>query len=111
MSEQEKQQAEQPTETQEEVTSEIVELEWQEVSQIFKLREELSNIEAHFSTMCLNFEKRKAELIGTISEYEKALYGAARSLSSEKGISQELTYELKLPASEGEKGYFIRKQQ
>ena len=111
MSEQEKKETTTPAETQEEITSEIVEIEWKEISQIFKLKEELSNVETHFSTMCLNFEKRKAELISTISEYEKALYGAARNLSIEKGISQELSYELKLPTSEGEKAYFIRKQQ
>ncbi len=109
-----KQQAKQTVETdeqQEQITSEIVELEWEDVSQMFKLREDLSNIEAHFSTMCLNFEKRKVEIMGRISEYEKALYSSARQLSSDKGISQEITYELKLPSSEGEKGYFIRKQQ
>ena len=110
MSEQEKQEIAQPTETQEEVTSDIVELEWEEVSQIFLLREELRNIESHFSSMCLNFEKRKMEMISTISEYEKAMYSAAKHLSSEKSISQEISYELKLPANEGEKGYFLRKE-
>ena len=84
---------------QEEITnsSEIVELEWEEVDNIFSLRQNLVNLESHFSTMCLNFEKRKAELLKTMQEYEKAMYSLANQLKSEKNINPELTYELKLP--------------
>lgn len=90
-------------------SSEIIELEWTEVEQVFGLRKELSNIETHFATMCLDFEKRKSELLRTMSEYETAMYSLANQLKAEKNINPELTYELKLPQSPEEKAYFIRK--
>ena len=90
-------------------SSEIIELEWPEVEQIFNLREDLTNIETHFSTMCLNFEKRKSEILRTMSEYENAMYTLANQLKGSKNINPELTYELKLPASPSEKAYFLRK--
>ena len=90
-------------------SSEIIELEWSEVEQVFNLRKELSNIETHFATMCLNFEKRKSELLRTMSEYETAMYGLANQLKVEKNINPELTYELKLPQAPEEKAYFLRK--
>jgi hypothetical protein len=90
-------------------SSEVVELEWPEVEQIYDLRTELTNIEAHFSAMCLNFEKRKTELLRTMSEYENAMYSLANQLKAAKNINPELTYELKLPNSTEEKAYFLRK--
>lgn len=96
---------------QEETTnsSEIIELEWPEVEQIFSLRESLTTIEANFSSMCLNFEKRKMQILSTITEYENAMYSLAGQLKKEKNIDPNLTYELKLPSSQEEKAYFIRK--
>tara|TARA_R110000796_G_scaffold104821_2_gene214723 strand:+ start:242 stop:577 length:336 start_codon:yes stop_codon:yes gene_type:complete len=100
------------TTTQERTTnsSEIVELEWKEVEQIFALRENLTSIEANFSSMCLNFEKRKMEALSAMKEYENAMYSLAGQLKEEKNIDESLTYELKLPASPEEKAYFIRKE-
>ena len=71
---------------QEEVTnsSEIIELEWPEVEQIFALRESLTSIEANFSSMCLNFEKRKMEVLSTMKEYENAMYSLAGQLKEQK---------------------------
>ncbi len=103
--------SEQQNEETQQVTSEIIEIEWEEISQIHKLREELTNIETHFSTMCLNFEKRKLEIMNMISSYESSMINLAKQLRTEKDISEDVTYELKLPVSEGEKGYFIRKDQ
>ena len=96
--------------TQEETTnsSEIVELEWPEVEQILALRENLTSIEANFSSMCLNFEKRKMEVLSTMKEYENAMYSLAGQLKEQKNIDSSLTYELKLTASQKEKAYFIR---
>ena len=91
------------------ISSEIVELEWEEVEGIFSMRENLTNLEAHFSTMCLNFERRKTELLRTMLEYENAVYSLANQLKTEKSINPELTYELKLPQSPEQKAYFIRK--
>ena len=76
-------------------SSEIIELEWPEVEQIFNLREDLTNIETHFSTMCLNFEKRKSEILRTMSEYENAMYTLANQLKGSKNKNPELTNELK----------------
>ncbi len=100
---------EETTEQESENSSEIIELEWTEVEQIFNLRRDLTNIEAHFSTMCLNFEKRKSEILRTMSEYESAMYGLANQLKGSKNINSELTYELKLPTNPEEKAYFLRK--
>jgi hypothetical protein len=97
--------------TQEEATnsSEIIELEWPEVEQIFALRENLTSIEANFSSMCLNFEKRKMEILSTMKDYENAMYSLAGQLKEQKNIDASLTYELKLPSTTEEKAYFIRK--
>ena len=90
-------------------SSEIIELEWEEVEGIFSMRDNLTSLEAHFSTMCLNFERRKTELLRTMSEYENTMYSLASQLKTEKGINPELTYELKLPQTPEQKAYFIRK--
>ena len=90
-------------------SSEIIELEWEEVEGIFSMRENLTNLEAHFSTMCLNFERRKTELLRTMSEYENTMYSLANQLKGHKNINPELTYELKLPQNPEEKAYFLRK--
>jgi hypothetical protein len=37
------------------------------------------------------------------------LYNMAQNLQKSKNIDDSLTYELKLPAAPGEKGYFLRK--
>jgi len=90
-------------------SSEIIDLEWSEVEQIYDLREEYVKIETHFSKLCVNFEKRKAQLLKAVSEYETAMFSLANQLKAAKNISPELTYELKLPQTPEGKAYFLRK--
>ena len=49
------------------------------------------------------------QILSTITEYENAMYSLAGQLKKEKNIDPNLTYELKLPSSQEEKAYFIRK--
>lgn len=87
----------------------IVEVEWEEVREIFEVRAALLEVESTLSSMLLNFEKKKAAFLHRARELEASMYTAGSILRDAKQINQELTYELKLPATQGEKAYFIRK--
>lgn len=92
-------------------SSEVVELTWQEVEPIVTTRAQLKQYENELAAMLLAYEKRKLIFLDRISNLEDEVIVNARNLRDSKGISPESTYELKLPMSEGEKGYFIRKEQ
>ena len=68
-------------------------------------------MESYFANMCLQFEKSKANMISQITYGQNDLYMMAEQLQKSKNIDSKLTYELKLPSSAGEKGYFVRKEQ
>ena len=97
--------------TTEETTSEegVIELEWEEVREIFEIRKALVGVESTLSSMMLEFEKRKAAFLHRARELEASMYQAGGDLRLKKQLNEELTYEVKLPSTEGEKGYFIRK--
>ena len=103
-------QAPETTET-ESVTNngEVVEVDWERVQPVFEFRQRLVNLEAHFSSMCLQFEKNKTNLMNQIVYGQADLYSMAQNLQKELNVNENLTYELKLPANPGEKGYFLRK--
>ena len=61
--------------------------------------------------MILAYEKRKLQMLDQISQLEETMMSDAKALQTSKELDQEATYELKLPTKEGEKGYFIRKEQ
>ena len=92
-------------------SNEVVELAWQEVEPIITIRAQLKEHENELAAMLLAYEKRKLIFLDRISSLEEAMIANARNLRDSKGISSESPYELKLPTSEGEKGYFIRKEQ
>jgi hypothetical protein len=95
--------------TPETTNSEIVEVEWAKVQPVFEFRQKLQNLEAYFSNMCLQFEKNKTNLMSQIVYGETDLYAMAQTLQKDLNVCENLTYELKLPAAAGEKGYFLRK--
>lgn len=89
--------------------NEIVEVEWEKIQPVFEFKQKLENLETYFSNMCLQFEKNKANLMNQIVYGETDLYTMAQTLQKDLKVSENLTYELKLPATPGEKGYFLRK--
>jgi|TARA_B100000282_G_scaffold273178_1_gene228967 hypothetical protein len=100
---------EETTETTEPTTNEVVEVEWEKIQPVFEFRQRLVNLETHFSNMCLQFEKNKANLMNQIVYGQADLYAMAENLQKDLNVNENLTYELKLPATPGEKGYFLRK--
>lgn len=90
---------------------EIIEVEWENVKPIFEFRQKIEEMESYFANMCLQFEKSKANMISQITYGQNDLYMMAEQLQKSKNIDSKLTYELKLPSSAGEKGYFVRKEQ
>ena len=97
-------------EIQEPTTSDIVEIEWELVKDTYENRAALIQTEHYLSNMLLQHEKRKAEILEEVSRLESNLYSRASALREELNLDQELTYELKLPQKEGEKAYFLRKE-
>ena len=97
-------------ETQEEQeVPEVVEFSWEESQDVLALREELYRTQHTLSNFLLETEKRKAALMSRFEMVEKEMYMSAQALQQKYSISSEHTYEIKLPTKEGEKGYFIRK--
>lgn len=112
MSEQNTQQTEeQVVESEERSTNDVVELSWDEVGRIVSVRSLLKRTESDLATMILAYEKRKLQMLDQISQLEEAMMSSAKELQATKGLDEETPYELKLPSKEGEKGYFIRKEQ
>lgn len=90
-------------------STEVVEVDWEQIQPVFEFRQRLVNLENHFSSMCLQFEKNKTNLMNQIVYGQADLYAMAQNLQKELNVNENLTYELKLPATPGEKGYFLRK--
>ena len=92
-------------------SDEIIEVSWEAVRALFELKVAAAQTEAQLSNLLLQHEKNKANFLDRLSEMESQLYNTAFSLRNSLEISPDLVYELKLPQKEGEKGYFIRKDQ
>lgn len=89
---------------------EVVEIEWETIKEVYELKSSLAETENYLSQLLLQHEKSKERLLHRMSTIESALYESARRIRDEKEVSQEITYELKLPQNPGEKGYFLRKE-
>ena len=89
---------------------EVIELEWETVKEVYELKASLSEVEEYLSQFLLQHEKSKQALMRRMNTIESALYDSARAMRDSKGVSKDLTYELKLPQSPGEKGYLLRKE-
>ena len=98
-----------PTEKSKLRSDEIIEIEWPEVEHLFKANAVSQQLESSLASLCLQFEKRKQNLLSRMQEAEAYVYNHGSALRDSKGIDSELTYELKLPANQGEKGFFVRK--
>lgn len=107
----EEQKEEQNTNPEERTTNDVVELSWDEVGRIISIRSMLQRTETELSSMILAYEKRKLQLLDQMSQLEEAMMSDAKTLQAAKGLDDQTSYELKLPNKEGEKGYFIRKEQ
>lgn len=97
-------------ESRETIASDVIELEWEEISEVFAIQQETKGMENYFSNMVLGFEKTKSAILGRLFQMEEVLYAKAEEVKVNKGVDPALTYELKLPEAEGEKGYFVRKE-
>lgn len=112
MSEENTQQVEElSTQNEETAVNDVIELSWDEVSRIISIRSALQRSEAELANMILAYEKRKLQMLDQISQLEETMMSDAKELQASKELDQDSTYELKLPSKEGEKGYFIRKEQ
>ncbi len=90
-------------------TNEVVEVNWENIQPVFEFKQKLQNLETYFSSMCLQFEKNKANLMNQIVYGQSDLFTMAQDLQKSLNVNENLTYELKLPTTPGEKGYFLRK--
>ena len=100
---------EEASDTEELFSESVLELTWDETKDIAQARTLLQETESQLSRMMIQFEKQKANLLDRFSKLESFMFQSATALKDAKKINPELTYELKLPQNEGEKGYFIRK--
>jgi hypothetical protein len=93
----------------EETNQDIIELDWEEIQDVFAAREELAGLHGYLSNMMLQFEKTKKSLVERAIEMETDLYKRATEIKDSKNVGDDLTYELKLPNKAEEKGYLIKK--
>ena len=90
-------------------TDEIIEVEWSQVEQLFKINQYARQLDSQLADLCLRYEKTKQNLLSRLSECETFLYNSGTTLKDSQGIDPSVSYELKLPKEEGEKAFFIRK--
>ena len=109
MSEQNQNQEESQNQEEQSITQDVVEVEWEEVQGILSIREVMLESEEQLASWLLSVEKQKSRLLNRADQLERSLYAAAAQLRADKEINTDFTYELKLPQSQGEKAYFIRK--
>ena len=101
----------QEVETQESVENkDIVEIQWEEIEDVFGLRRDLMELEQYLSQAFLNFEKTRTAVMNRIIAAEGRMYNSAEELKILKGIEPNEPYELKMPTSEGDKAYFVKRQ-
>ena len=91
--------------------SEIIDVEWSDIKTIFEFKQKLEDLEGYFANMCLHFEKEKVNIMTQITYGQNDLFMMAQQLQKSMNIDENLTYELKLPQEEGQKGFFVRKDE
>ena len=100
--------------TSEEVESnfqEVVEVPWEDIEPLTRLRSNAGELEEYISQTLIQMEKRKMTLMTRLSELERVVYKQAQELRDSLPLNPDWSFELKLPESIGEKGYFIRKEE
>ena len=88
---------------------EIIEVEWEEIEEIYNLRQNHTVMEQNLAILCIEHEKTKQQLVQHIVQSETTLNELGLNLLDLKGIDTTRTHELKLPTTPGEKAYFVRK--
>lgn len=89
---------------------EVVEVSWEKAKETFDIRKELIQTKRYLADILLEQERKKAKLLSRVSMLENAMYDSATSIQKSMSLNPEWTYEFKLPTKEGEKAYFIHKQ-
>tara|TARA_Y100000356_G_scaffold114235_1_gene102688 strand:- start:20 stop:361 length:342 start_codon:yes stop_codon:yes gene_type:complete len=89
---------------------EVVEIDWEDAERIVQLREQLAKTQQGFASFLLDVEKRRYAMMSRCEMLEAEMYRAAEEVQERYKVSNEATYELKLPTQPGEKGYFILKE-
>lgn len=100
----------QPQESKEPSSPEIIEIEWEEAKEMVSIRAALLATEQQLSKLLLACEKQKSQLLSRTSDLESLLYQTASALKDSKDVDDSVAYELRLPESEGTKGYFVKKE-
>jgi len=102
-----------PTEEIEEspLADEIIEVGWEKVKEAYNIRSMLRETEDYMGKMFVDFEKRKKSLLLRSAQLEEELYRVAAIVKEEQNVTNDFTYELKLPQKPGDKGYFVRKDE
>lgn len=90
-------------------SDEVIDIEWEQVEQLYRVNTYSKQLESQLAEMCLRHEKTKQNLLSRISECETFLFNSGTTLKDSCNIDPSLTYELKLPNQEGEKAFFLRK--
>ena len=90
-------------------TEEVIEVEWSQVEQLYKVNTYSKQLSTQLAELCIRYEKTKQNLLSRISECDTFLFNSGTTLKDSCGIDSNLTYELKLPNLEGEKAFFLRK--
>ena len=96
---------------QEQENLEVIEIPWETARETFEVRKELWQTQKYLADFLLNHERKKRELLQRIEALESAMYESASLIQETHPVNPEWTYEFKLPAREGEKAYFIRKEE
>lgn len=88
---------------------EIVEIEWEEIKDVFEMREHLVSMKDYFRDFSLNYEKNKAAILARIVEIESQMYEMASALKEKSDLDEGTTYDLKLPTKKEDKAYFVKR--
>lgn len=89
---------------------EVIEVSWEDAEQVVALREVMQQTRINLSEMLLQHERAKRQMLTRLDSVEAEIYNIASSLQEKYSVNTEWTYEFKLPSAEGEKAYFIRKE-
>ena len=88
---------------------EPLELQWEEVQEIFEGQLEIQKIDKYLGALLVETEKKKLQLLSAIEEIRADMMQKAEKVRSSKNIDPLETYELKMPNKAGEKGFLIKK--
>ena len=89
--------------------SEPLQLEWEEVQEIFESQLEIQKLDRYLGALLVETEKKKLQLLSAIEEIRAGMMQEAEKVRSSKNINPLETYELKMPNKAGEKRFLVKK--